>query len=377
MTLFKQNLLTALSWILALVVAMSSSSSTTALSSAAPSKSWLVVDFDGTCTVRDTITMLPRLASLAQSQKEQQTGFNNGEALSPDAAMELQGRLSIFSMLENEYFRQYRDAMESIEPEAVDENDDENLEKLATSIDKLDDVSTSITHEVSNWRVLGGLGDVSSKEMLELMDLYKQNQAMLEPKKIGGKEIDLEELRECLSLQDGCLSVLQNFASQDFETRQNSIGVLSINWCPALIESLLVHPLCAANNDLEVSIWCNSVDGEGIVDLPYPGAIAKQQKIKELQENNDSSVIYVGDSSTDLLAILQADVGILLGGSQSAMGLAQRYGMSVHPLNEYRVKGVEEKEKVVWTTDSWEEIRSFLEEYQFILRAPKAETKRI
>ena len=345
-----------------MLVAMSSS--TTALSAAASSKSWLVVDFDGTCTVRDTITMLPRLASLAQSRKEQQTGFNNGDVLSPDAAMELQGRLSIFSMLENEYFRQYRDAMESIEPEAVNDNDDDNLKNLAVSIDKLDDVSTAITREVSNWRVLGGLGDVSANEMLELMDLYKQNQAMLEPKKIGDREINLEELRECLSLQDGCLSVLQNFASQDFETRQHAIGVLSINWCPTLIESLLVHPLCAANNELDVPIWCNSVDGEGIVDLPYPGAIAKQQKIKELQENNDSSVIYVGDSSTDLLAILQADVGILLGGSQSAVGLAQRYGMSVHPLNGYRV---EENEKVVWTVDSWEEIRSFLEDNQSIL----------
>lgn len=343
------------SWIIkiiALVLALVAMCNPTVALSAATSthKNWLVVDFDGTCTVRDTITMLPRLASLASSRKQQQTGFDNGNKLTPDAAMELQSRLSIFSMLENEYFRQYKDAMETIEPE--EDSTVDNLDKLTLSIDKLDAVSTSITHEVSNWRVLGGLGDISKLEMLELIELYKENQAKLEPKKIGDLEVNLDELLDCLSLQDNCLSVLQNCASKDYE-----IGVLSINWCPTLIESILVHPLCAENRTLEIPIWCNTVDGEGIVDLPFEGAIAKRQKICNLQKD-DSKVVYIGDSSTDLLAILQADVGILLGGSKSAAGLAQRYGISVQPLSECESNA---SGNVVWTADSWEEIRSFLE----------------
>ncbi len=334
--------------------------------SAAPVKSnWLVVDFDGTCTVRDTITMLPRLASLAQSRLPPIK--SDKVTLSPDAVIDFQGRLSIFSMLEDEYFRKYTEAMQSMKPGDTDESNGTTfssamLEELAESIDKLDDVSTAITHEVSNWRVLGGLGDLSKTEMLQLIDVYKEKQMVLEPRTIKDRETNYDELLGCLSLKEGCLSVLRNCAvSQNY-----GIGILSINWCPLLIESLLVHPLRESSESEalpdDIPIWSNSVDAEGIVALPFPGAIAKREKILEIQksgaDDDSSRVVYVGDSSTDLLAIIQADVGILLGGSQSATSLAKQYGVAVKPLSEFED---ENSQSIVWTANSWQEIGSFLD----------------
>ena len=96
------------------IIAMSGIGLADALSAAPIRNNWLVVDFDGTCTVRDTITMLPRLASLAQSRLPPIK--SDKVTLSPDAVIDFQGRLSIFSMLEDEYFRKYTEAMESMKP---------------------------------------------------------------------------------------------------------------------------------------------------------------------------------------------------------------------------------------------------------------------
>lgn len=282
--------------------------------------------------------------------------------MSPDAVIDFRGRLSIFSKLEEEYFRKYTETMQSIQPgekEGSALSPSVLLEELSESIDKLDDVSTEITHEVSKSSVLGGLGDLSRTEMLEIIDVYKEKQVDLEPKQIKDIKTNHQDLLDCLALKRGCLDVLRNCA----ESKNYGIGVLSINWCPILIESLLVQPLCDNSSDAssEVPIWSNSVDGEGIVSLPFPGAISKKEQIRKLQkssEDGSSRVVYVGDSSTDLLAILQADVGILLGGSQSAASLAKRYGFFVKPLSE--CEGGDSHQSVVWTADSWDEIGSFL-----------------
>lgn len=351
-----------------------------------PTKNWLVVDFDGTCTVKDTVKMLPRLASIAQSKKLRQDfgSTSSDEVFSADAVMDFQGRISVFSMLEDAYFKMYTEAQKLIRQQQHTSYLDQNslLEQLEESLVKLDTVSTEITHEVSKWSVLKGLGGISPEEMLEILDLYKKNQNNLEPTRAENKVTaggSNEELLECLSLQKGCISVLKD----RLVSNEYNVGVLSINWCPALIQSLLVHPLCGTiafvpddNDDGskpeaaslgfgEVPVWSNSVTKDGTVKLPFEGAIAKKEHILRLQQQRREGddimdpgavVVYVGDSSTDLLAILQADVGILLGGSSSAIELAKGFGVLVKPLADFAPGDL----PVVWTADNWDEIGSFL-----------------
>jgi len=78
--------------------------------------------------------------------------------------------------------------------------------------------------------------------------------------------------------------------------------------------------------------------------------------------------VYVGDSSTDLLALIQAYVGILSKGSKSTIGLATKFGVIIRSLKEYNKyhndDDTTEHENgdvgIIWTTSDWDEIGSFL-----------------
>mmetsp|Transcript_3191 Transcript_3191/g.6846 ORF Transcript_3191/g.6846 Transcript_3191/m.6846 type:complete len:99 (+) Transcript_3191:1030-1326(+) len=85
-------------------------------------------------------------------------------------------------------------------------------------------------------------------------------------------------------------------------------------------------------------------------------------------------VVYVGDSSTDLLALLQADVGILIGRSESTIGLASKFGVDIRPLGEFRIDNDDDEETecatssndnagVVWLASDWNEIGSFMNQF--------------
>jgi len=139
-----------------------------------------------------------------------------------------------------------------------------------------------------------------------------------------------------------------------------------------------------APNIKGIPIWSNTIDENGVVSLIVPGAIAKKEQILKLQQqqpqkNGNRLVVYVGDSSTDLLAIIQADVGILLNGSTSTTGLAIKYGVTIRSLSDYNnydhddnddeneneCRRTKKKNSVdngcfIWTASDWEEIGSFL-----------------
>lgn len=116
--------------------------------------------------------------------------------------------------------------------------------------------------------------------------------------------------------------------------------------------------------DCQVPIWSNVVNQHGVVDLQVPGALAKQARIRQLQQESGCTVIYVGDSSTDLAALVQANVGILfLAGSQSTIRLAEQFDIDLRPLRD-RDKiteiGHSSTKKIIWTVEAWDEIGDFL-----------------
>ncbi|VEU39925.1 unnamed protein product [Pseudo-nitzschia multistriata] len=352
------------------------------------SKSWIVVDFDGTCTERDTTPLLPRLACIVQSQQQQQhateevpsTPEKHGLSLwNQRATADWKQREPVFAELEGEYFRRYVDVMKSIQsesfergPDQTEQQQSELLQLLETSLDRLDGVSTEITGLVTESEVLRGLGGVTHLELLRSIQAHDGEMA-------GGSSSEgtEESLSEILRLREGCLPVLRRCA------QRHGIGVLSINWCPALIRAVLVHPLCSGNDQgagppalEDVPVWSNSVDHRGAVSLSVPGAIAKKEQILRLQTPTEpeskattttepATVVYVGDSSTDLLALIQADVGILIGRSESTMGLASRFGVVLRPLREFCKDGdeIDSNDAVVWTTSDWDEIGSFLDRF--------------
>ena len=75
---------------------------------------------------------------------------------------------------------------------------------------------------------------------------------------------------------------------------------------------------------------------------------------------------YVGDSATDLTALLAADVGILVGTSESARRIARRFGVKLTPLPAELPElpdaegGGSGGGAVIYEAASWEQIRSAL-----------------
>ena len=164
-------------------------------------------------------------------------------------------------------------------------------------------------------------------------------------------------------LRHGCARTLGSASAAG-----SRLGVLSINWSPPLIRATL-SPLAAP-----LELWCNELQPDGSIVLPVPGAAAKRARIAALVDAVCARpVVYVGDSPTDLLAMLEADVGVLIGESASARLIARRFGVRIAPLppslreclaargaQEGEVAAAADSPGVVWEAGSWEEIRRCL-----------------
>ena len=105
---------------------------------------------------------------------------------------------------------------------------------------------------------------------------------------------------------------------------------------------------------------CNQLLESGTIELPVPGAAEKREKIAELVGQAHAAgrgpVVYVGDSATDLLALLAADVGILIGESRSARQVARRFGLRLAPLPR-ELQGRGDSGADVWEATCWDDIR--------------------
>lgn len=69
--------------------------------------------------------------------------------------------------------------------------------------------------------------------------------------------------------------------------------------------------------------------------------------------------VYVGDSATDLTALLEADVGVLVGESATAREIAARFSVRLEPLEARRPPFLD-RSGIVWLAASWAEIAEHL-----------------
>jgi len=330
----------------------------------------LILDFDGTCTNSDTTPLLPRLASLHSNDTPQQR----------------EQRLGAFQKLEQEYFDNYCKVREDIlrcETEIDDSNgessdrssrsyDPSNPDHLHEALEALDEVSTRVTHKVTSSSCLAGM-PTTVKQITQLIE-------------------ENEEVREAVSLQKGCLDAICRARLQ----HGWRLGVLSINWCPALIGAALVTPIeqklkaqvveveSIEEEQGDTEVWCNEITHKGEVRLTIPGASAKRELIASIKcrkqaENNfgdkeKSIVVYVGDSSTDLLGMLEADIGIMVGESSTVTNIAKKWCVKISHIstrnNESngikdggtRNSGLHERDSnTVWMVDGWDDIDDLLQ----------------
>ena len=145
-----------------------------------------------------------------------------------------------------------------------------------------------------------------------------------------------------LSLQNGTNDFLQNF--------RGKWGILSVGWSATFIKTALtsrgVHL-----DDTNTPIVANEVEfderdiGTGNLSKHEgntEGIRVANDKLREMRKmlaswratsshsDNEELVVYVGDSETDLLCLLEADVGVIMH-SQGMVDKCEKMGLEVKP----------------------------------------------
>ena len=296
----------------------------TVMTAARLAPSFLATDFDGTCTEKETIPLLPQLAACLGP---------------PELAAT---KLATFQKMEDAYMDGLnrvlaRHDLDGPPSDALD------LEALASVLGEMDAHSTEITMQVGESGCLAGIPPQAVAGQLARW-VAAPATAPTGP----------------ATLRSGCASTLNSLAEGGC-----GLGVLSINWSPELIRATL-----GAEVRRPYEVWCNELLEDGTINLPVPGAAEKQMRIAALVEQaaGRGPVVYVGDSATDLLGLIEADVGILIGESRSARRVARKFGVRLEPLPRslrscYSPGGAAAaaaSRAVVWEAACWEDIRSCL-----------------
>ena len=368
---------------------------------------WLVVDFDGTCTQHDTTPLLPKLASyVARSRSTISSDENKPKDTLEEFNHEhdLQRRLTLFEQLENEFLTRYNAVKTTLlsREAATDMHVDNRMQSLHEVLDALDEPSTIVTGMVSESGVLHGLGCADSTDLARILNLKgatistneNDSDNVAEKGKWNTTQNKQPEDKIDVQLRPGCKETLarillsHSFSDPELISKSSclgwSLGILSINWCPALIDASLVQPILREKRrilnqqhcETEVPIWSNEVTEEGFITLQIPGALAKRDRILELkncleytQDDTEAPgehlIVYVGDSSTDLAALIEADIGVIMGTSSSTRAVAEKYGIHIQSLknrHEYGFGIRSSSDNTLWQTESWQEISEMLDE---------------
>jgi 2-hydroxy-3-keto-5-methylthiopentenyl-1-phosphate phosphatase len=148
--------------------------------------------------------------------------------------------------------------------------------------------------------------------------------------------------------------------------------ILSANWSKALIEGAMGE-LCD-----QVITNCLTYDAAGCstgsIHLHVVSAQDKLRKFRERkcvplrqeshthrQGKEPSRTLYIGDSISDFLAILDADLGVLIGQNRTAMQTSERFHLPMQELREgMRFDSARHYQGTILRVDSWEALDGFL-----------------
>ncbi|XP_062195679.1 bifunctional TH2 protein, mitochondrial-like isoform X3 [Phragmites australis] len=295
-------------------------------------------DFDLTCTSVDSSAILAEIAILSH-QKASQSGTDN--TLNHTKSADLRNSWNIIS---KQYMEEYEQCMERLLP--PDEARSLDYDQLYKGLEVLAEFEKLANSRVVDSGVLRGMN-------LE----------------------DIRKAGERLILQDGCRDFFQKIG----KTREGlnlDIHVLSYCWCAELIRSAFSSVGCLDG----LNIHSNEFAFEGSVstgqiERKMQSPIDKVEKLKSIKSDTDSTSpllsVYIGDSVGDLLCLLEADIGIVVGSSTTLRRVGKQFGVSFVPLfpglvdkqrqlTEQEASMFKVRSGVLYTVSSWSEIHAFI-----------------
>ncbi|KAI3796898.1 hypothetical protein L1987_39585 [Smallanthus sonchifolius] len=215
------------------------------------------------------------------------------------------------------------------------------------------------------------------KTALEQLSEFERraNMRVIESNVLPGLNLeDIKRAGERLILHDGCQGFFQSITNN--QNLNVNVHVLSYCWCADLIRSAFssggIHTMHVHANEFEFE---NSLStGEIIKKVETP--TDKLQAFSDILKSSDQSdktnlTVYIGDSVGDLLCLLEADIGIVIGSSSSLRRIASHFGVSFVPLFPALIKKQKEHVEgsdfswkalsgVLYTVSSWAEVHSFI-----------------
>ncbi|KAJ8542318.1 hypothetical protein K7X08_017184 [Anisodus acutangulus] len=214
------------------------------------------------------------------------------------------------------------------------------------------------------------------KALEQLSDFEKRaNMRVIESGVLKGLNLeDIKRAGEQMILQDGCNNFLQSIIQN--EQLNADIHVLSYCWCGDLIRSAFSSGgLDVLNVHANEFIFEENLSTAEIikkVECPIDKAQAFRKILNNCSNDKKNLTVHVGDTASDLLCLLQADIGIVLNPSSSLRRVGNHFGVSFIPL----FPGIVEKQKicaagegsscwnglsgVLYTVSSWAEIHLFI-----------------
>lgn len=106
------------------------------------------------------------------------------------------------------------------------------------------------------------------------------------------------------------------------------------------------------------------------VESPIDKVQAFNNIIQNYGTDRKNLTVYIGDSVGDLLCLLEADIGIVIGSSSSLRKVGSQFGVSFIPLYPGLVKKQKEcvegssnwkgKSGILYTVSSWAEVHAFI-----------------
>ncbi|CAH9081085.1 unnamed protein product [Cuscuta europaea] len=313
------------------------SSSIVPVVSQVPVESHLKVfcDFDMTCSAIDSSPLLAEMAILASRKaylNESETQPSQATASNLSAA---------WGSLSSKYIEEFEQCIKRIIPTESAENFDYN--GLCKALQNLDDFEKTANQMVANSGVLKGLS-----------------------------ENDIRWAGEHLIFQRGCKFFFQEIMRS--ENLAVDVHVISYCWSADLIRSAFF----SAGKTGSLSVHSN--------ELVYEGSITTGEIIQKVESPTDKLsafngilnshgnkrkplTVYVGGSVGDMLCLLNADIGIVIGMSDRLRILGERFGVTFIPFFSGLVKKHREMpgsgsfnwnsmSGILYTVSSWAEVHA-------------------
>ncbi|GMI79132.1 PALE GREEN 1, THIAMINE REQUIRING 2 [Hibiscus trionum] len=293
-------------------------------------------DFDLTCTVVDSSAILAEIAIVTAPKSDKNQPAGQIGRMSSAELRNAWGRLS------TQYTEEYEQCIESILPS---EKVEFNYESLHKALEQLSDFEKRANSRVIESGVLKGLNHE-----------------------------DIKRAGQRLILQDGCISFFQKISQKN--SLNANIHVLSYCWCGDLIraafssgglDALNIH---ANEFSFEESVSTGEIVWK--VQSPIDKVQAFNDILQDCSNDRKNLSVYIGDSVGDLLCLLKADIGIVIGSSSSLRRVGSQYGVSFVPLFTGLVKKQKDFEEgrspciwkgqsgILYTASSWDDIHAFI-----------------